>query len=323
MQSIKLKGKRKIGKVSNNNEIQPKQEYRYRVHGWEITSEIPFIELRTQRGSAPDITICYGKVPEILENAKARGVGFQIKPGYYILNVPKVGRFMAVAGKEVTVEVFPGVTEDDLRVYLLGSIMGALAHQRGILSLHASSIKFKGKAILFAGDSGTGKSTLATAFYLKDCQVISEDMSAISFDSVEGALIEPGVARIKLWSDVLKEIPDEYKSNLHVKKGMEKYFLTIKDKVIPQPTQIQYIFILNYTNSKEVIVEQILGKEKFYELQSNVFRSQLIKGLGATKRNFRQLSELQAKVIMYRVHRPMIACKKLALADTLLKIIDP
>ena len=51
-----------------------------------------------------------------------------------------------------------------VRLYLLGTCMGALLFQRKLLPLHGSAVVINGKAYAFVGDSGAGKSTLAAAF---------------------------------------------------------------------------------------------------------------------------------------------------------------
>ena len=53
--------------------------------------------------------------------------------------------------------------ESDVRVFLLGSCIGALLHQRGILVLHAGAIHTDKGAVLFTGPWGIGKSTLLAA----------------------------------------------------------------------------------------------------------------------------------------------------------------
>ena len=70
--------------------------------------------------------------------------------------------------------------EDKIRLYILGTCMGALLMQRKILPLHGSAIAIDGKAYAFVGDSGAGKSTLASAFLSKGYKLLSDDVIAVS-----------------------------------------------------------------------------------------------------------------------------------------------
>ena len=70
--------------------------------------------------------------------------------------------------------------EDVIRLYILGTCMGAILMQRKILPLHGSAIEIDGKAYAIVGDSGAGKSTLASAFLKQGYQLVSDDVIAVS-----------------------------------------------------------------------------------------------------------------------------------------------
>ena len=57
-----------------------------------------------------------------------------------------------------------GATIEDTATYLLGPTLGFVLRLRGVTCLHASVIAIDGRAIVLAGPSGFGKSSLAAAF---------------------------------------------------------------------------------------------------------------------------------------------------------------
>lgn len=83
-------------------------------------------------------------------------------------------------GDTIQVSPMAGADEAKIRLFLLGTCMGALLMQRKILPLHGSAIAIDGKAYAFVGHSGAGKSTLASAFINKGFQLLSDDVIAVT-----------------------------------------------------------------------------------------------------------------------------------------------
>ena len=90
-----------------------------------------------------------------------------------------------------------GANEDHVRLYILGTCMGALLLQRKILPLHGSAIAINGKAYAIVGDSGAGKSTLASAFLNKGYQLLSDDVIPVSLSNEEYSYRNPCISTTK------------------------------------------------------------------------------------------------------------------------------
>jgi hypothetical protein len=299
------------------------QHYFYDVNGWRIDSEISFTELwpSEQTNELPDITIRFGKVPKKLEGCVARGVGFQVKPDHYILDIEGVGRFMATYGKFVCIEPCLGVEEKELRVYVLGSVFGAIAHQRCLLPMHASAVQYGKGAILFAGHSGAGKSTTAASFMIKDYRVITDDLAVVYFDSDNQPILHPGTARLKLLASVVSQM--SISQNLSsVGTHVQKYVVPLEQSGKPETTVVTHLFLLKESNEKEVSIRELQGREKYYGAFNNVFRFRLMKGLGVPNNNFVQLSKFIEGIRIYEVLRPIRANDKLGLASYIEAVLE-
>jgi hypothetical protein len=129
--------------------------------------ELP--ELPQGRGD-PDVTIRMGNVCRMDtlasiadERAFPRNVG-----GFHI-------RF----GHEIVVDLLPHADAGVVQTLLAGRFMGYLLRQRGFLPLHASAVAIDGKAVLFLGESGAGKSTTAAAFHSRGHDVLADDVAAV------------------------------------------------------------------------------------------------------------------------------------------------
>ena len=109
------------------------------------------------------------------------------------LEVPNVARFHVQCGNSILVDQAPGTDEDSIRVFLLGSALGAVLLQRGQLVLHGNAIRIGDQCMICAGSSGAGKSTLAAGFMQRGYQVLADDV--VPMDRQCRAL--PGFPHIK------------------------------------------------------------------------------------------------------------------------------
>ncbi|HYX07724.1 MAG TPA: hypothetical protein VE912_13430, partial [Bacteroidales bacterium] len=144
----------------------------YSAFGLTIFSEHPLPELELSAGK-PDVIFRYGTVPEHLEKPDFTAVRFEASHGDFLLRVDGVARFRVKNGNEIIIDKKAEIQDHDVTLFLMGSAIGALLHQRGILPVHGSSVCRDGEAIIFAGVSGAGKSTLAGAFIKKGYQLLA------------------------------------------------------------------------------------------------------------------------------------------------------
>jgi hypothetical protein len=212
----------------------------YHVFGLKIKSVIPLPALLISDSLPelePDIVIEYGKTPEALTNPKFKGMRFQAGPGEFLMRVDGVATYYVQDGRCITIMPEAGAGDDDILIFLMGSAMGALLHQRNIFVLYASAIEVNGESVVFSGPSSIGKSTLAAGFHQRGYPFLADDLCAISTVNGHPAVI-PGFPRLKLWADVLKKLNTEKDKLKSIRSGMdiEKYFLPIdriQDTLVP------------------------------------------------------------------------------------------
>jgi len=279
----------------------------YHIFGLNITSVIhlPALPLRhPQRNAIPDVIIEYGKTPATLINPQSKGVRFQAGPGEFLLHVVKVARYYVQDGRRVTIMPEAGAGGDEILLFLMGSVMGALLHQRNVLVLHASAIAVHGESVIFAGPSGIGKSTLAAGLNQRGYPFLADDVCAIATANGRPAVIS-GFPRLKLWADVLKKLQtdkDELKS-VRWGKDLEKYFLPI-DCIQDTPVPIKSVFVLSTTNTDKMEIAVLQGAEKIGPLINNTYRLRFLEGLGGKKDHFEQCASVAASSAVYRTLRP-------------------
>ena len=113
-------------------------------------------------------------------------------PGLFLLEVDGVARYLVREGREIVVER-AGNDDGAVTAFLLGSVLAACLQQRGILTLHASAMATDDGAVLFAGHSGVGKSTLMAALTERGYAMLSDDVTGIVRNGGDGPRGPPGV----------------------------------------------------------------------------------------------------------------------------------
>ncbi|MBN1181839.1 MAG: hypothetical protein JXB49_06100 [Bacteroidales bacterium] len=275
----------------------------YYVHGLTISSDIVLPELVVIEEQEPDVLIRSDKVPNHLPSIKGAGVLYEAAQDDFLFKLDKVAKYRVQEGKYITVEATETATSEEVRLFLLGSTMGALLHQRSMLAIHASSVNKDNKGLLIAGVSSSGKSSLAAGLLEKGYSIISDDVSVIGFEKEDGHYIFPGIPHLKLWKDVLLHLNESLDLE-KVRPKLEKYKKSVCLKGRLDPIGLDKIIILSTKNTPGYHFEEVFGSEKFILLRQNTYRIQFISKLNKTKSYFENLTKLAALTRVFRVERP-------------------
>lgn len=164
--------------------------------------------------------------------------------GSALLTVARVARFLVQGGDTIVVEPLPGASERRVRLFLLGSALGILCFQRGLLPLHANAVVAGDGAYAFAGASGAGKSTLAGHFARAGYDVLCDDVCAVSFDAAGRPVVWPGLPRVKLWRDAAEALGHEPASLDRVAEDVDKYHVGLPAPRQNSPVPLRRVYLL-------------------------------------------------------------------------------
>lgn len=282
--------------------------YHYFTFGLHIQSELELPPLLVADSSSlPDVSITIGSTPESLANCPKKGVAFEIAPNEFLLDLRNIARFYVTNGNSIIVEPKENSDEDDIRLFLLGSCFGAILHQRKILAMHASAIAHEGKAVLFTGISGVGKSTTANAFRLKGFKMLTDDVCPIKFTNQQPYAL-PGYPQSKLWEDVLEKMEVDYEGLKHIRKGIHKRAVPIHGQFVKEPLPIKALYILQAHNKDELKLMDVQDANKFRLIKNMTYRSYLLKGMGMQPYHFMNGSQLANSIAIKRIMRPQAFC---------------
>ena len=197
-----------------------------RAFGLTFRSALPLPELALAGIDVADVEITFESVPERLEGASPLEPCMQVLPDVLQFNTP-AARYRVREGRQIAIEPHSGATEADIRLYLLGTVMGALCHQRGLLALHATALNWSSGAVIVAGPSGAGKSTLAAQHHARGGGVLTDDLCVLDLNPGRPTMVYPGPRRLKLWDDspALDAWPVRARSRLA--QGVDKFSMPL------------------------------------------------------------------------------------------------
>jgi hypothetical protein len=152
--------------------------------------------------------------------------------------------------------------------------------------------------VLFLGDSGKGKSTLAASFLRRGAALISDDLCAIELDR-PGARILPAYPRLKLCHDAFNRLGGREAADRDPDKRV-----AMPDAFADTPRPLLAVVHLRTFAVHRVTMEHLAVSAARRVLDDNVYRRSLVSSLNAGEPLARSLDRLVGLVAIYRTVRP-------------------
>lgn len=212
--------------------------YCYALSGLTVASEVALAGANPLLAGRPlpDVTIRRAAVPEALDGATAHGPSWQMAGERFLIRIPGVARFLLRDGRAIDFEPEAGADPADIPIFILGTVFGILLHQRGQIVLHASAVAVEGKAILFCGTSGSGKSTIAAALVQHGRPLVTDDLCALSIGSDGPVAVHPDGRQLRLWSQTIDRLALGDRRGERMRARLEKYYVEsdgVSDRALP------------------------------------------------------------------------------------------
>ncbi|MGE0492722.1 MAG: hypothetical protein AB7S38_26150 [Vulcanimicrobiota bacterium] len=275
--------------------------FRYQEAGLKISSEIELPEARSfSFDGDPDLIIRRGPVPE-LDQPYLQGGVFQAARGLLRLELDGVARYLVEPG-QILVEQAEQAEDADMRVFLLGSCLGAALYLAGRLVLHASAVRHRGRAHLFVGRSSVGKSALALGLKTHGLEPLTDELAVLRI--IDGhPHLEPTFGHLKVWHDVL--VRENYQPDQlqRVRSGvLHRYKVPFEpaDEALP----VGAIHQLGWWNQAHFDYQEIAPLERFNRLLRNTYRGVYAEGLGPSRPYFETLKRVAEVITVTSLIRP-------------------
>lgn len=279
--------------------------YYYILYGEKLKSDIEFPQLIVaDETKSPNVIIKQDSVPEdIYHRMKEENYNFSQKLSW----LENRTLFMwSVDGTTLCYQLKQNANLQYVRTYLLGFGMAMLHMQKYQLAIHCSAISYHEDAILILGESGAGKSTLTSKMLSKGYQLMADDMAVVkNYEHI--CKVFPAFPGQKICRDAAIKQGYKLEELIYIDEMKDKFFLPCKSEFNQKPANIKLVIYLGFTESDEVIIDEITGVNKIWCIKNNLFLRNLLINKKIDPYIVEQCIKMAAQVPIYAIHRPFKA----------------
>lgn len=274
------------------------------IHSYLPLPELTSVEYDLQEKEA-DVLVRRGTIHRAPEVPEGEVRGIRAEGSEVYITWPEIGRFLVRDGREILIDPEPDVAEELLRLFVLGTSIAILLHQRQDMAVfHASAVSYSGSALVFAGNWGAGKSGMAAVFHAEGGQLLADDVAAVDLNS-DSPLVLPGFPFLKMWPDTLNAIGHQPEALPKLRPEIEKRGYRIANGFSKESVPLRAIFILGW--GETIAIERLNGQEALFGLMSfwyaSRFGSEVLQVMGLSDQ-FQRCARLVNEVPVYLLTKP-------------------
>ena len=288
---------------------------RYRVFGVGIESDVPLPGLGVDcREVRPEVRIWLASTPAWVEHALTlRRVPFPTAdfansrvvhshgdgaPEFFHVAYADGTEFViSQVGDRVFGRWQPPLTLEDTLTYAMGPILGLVLRRHGRTCLHASAVAWNGRAVMFVGPAGAGKSTTAAAAVIRHgARMLTDDIVALR--RLGGRhLVEPGQAWLRLWASSVQLLFGDESALPLLTPNWDKRYLDASAELSPAMPLERICFLggLAPPATDAPMLAPVSPRDSLVLLAANTYGARFVYGV-ERRDEFRALSELARTV---------------------------
>lgn len=275
----------------------------YSAYGLTFDSELPFPELLPSSKTTSTVSLGLGNVPfSQSDPSLARVLYKPLSLSEIIVHYNGVGTAQVRAGSTITLHLHPNADSLAVRLFVLQQVLGVVLLQRGYFVLHASAAAINGRAVVFAGPSGQGKSTMLAALNRVGFPIITDDVLAIDTADPHRPLALPGLVQLKLNDETRAKVARGILTEQPIGDRSSKKLCDLRGVRVTEPIPLSAIFLLETGPTLKTIA--VPKARAAIELVRHTYGSRLLQATDLSARHFEQSVALARQIPVAILSRP-------------------
>ncbi|MBT8058404.1 MAG: hypothetical protein KJO33_02340 [Gammaproteobacteria bacterium] len=227
--------------------------------------------------------------------------------GDYLLDCLGQARFLTeFESRRIGAQPLGDCPDHSLAHLLLDQALPRAVCHEGRTVVHASAVRLEdGRAVAFAGPTGRGKSTLATAFHREGFEVIADDCVLLT-ERDGRVLAVPAYPSVRLWSDSAEELVKEDGRLVDMAHYTgKKQLLLGSEGQKPEIAGIELagLFLLELPGESAIDIEPAGGRSVLMSLIEDTFALDVVDH-NAVQRSFELAGRLARGLSIFRLSYP-------------------
>ena len=277
--------------------------YAYYAYGMRIQSDFSISAFEPAPQTAEvDVHILEGELPRLSRDPGEHSVDIIPTDEGIFVHWYHYGVFLISEGKRIVIDPYGDPDLTTLKLPLIGCALGLLLHQRGYFTLHASAVQMGSKAIVFMGDKGAGKSTMAGAMHQAGYPLVVDDVLAVDLSTENQVMTLPGFPQIKLWPESVTALGKDLEDLPLLHPNLEKRAMRARTMEKPQMLPVAGFFVLD--TGEDISLERLSGQEAFLQLLRYTYVTRYLGQKAGSMAHFKAGQQIIQSTPVYRLRRP-------------------
>lgn len=233
------------------------------------------------------------------------------------------GLYQIRNGAEIDIEPYPDALSEQIKMYLLGSAMGAVQVQVGRIPVHGGAIVSEDGGVIITGKHGAGKSTMTSALVHIGFKYLADDVSSV--DANNGLIeIVPSYPQRKLARNACVQLGYVPEKLVVADATRDKFAIRDRENFQTSSVHLSCIIELIPVEHSEILrLEEVEGRDKLNFMLNNLYRIWMHMPDGKILPDtLKIILTIAAKTRMYRIYAPRELERILYTAQSIAKLLD-
>ncbi len=278
--------------------------YTYRLYGMRVLSDLEFPQLVKEQDGMPEagtVRVEAVGVPEEIRQITDKKYVFGEKLSWLHNDTTWL---LVENGERIGYCLTGGGQPSYLQAYILGFGMAMLGLQRGELAIHCSAVADEKGAVLIAGESGAGKSTVTAAFLERGYRLMADDMAFVQTIKNGPAMVKPAFPFQKLCRNVALEKGYSLEELIYINEEKDKFLVPYAGEFHTEAVPIKGFIMLGVVNGEQIAEQEVQGFNRVHVYANNLFLRHLLKKDKYHPAIGQKCLEMAAVVPTYYIGRP-------------------